>query len=293
MVNKTNKLAAHIRTNSEYTMPDICICNTYITNLTDDAIENGNFEDGTNEILELIVNAIQGRHICTPQALPGKQGSSKEWITWLLSKAPFQMWTCRQSEGDLILAQTKLTTEEVYTAIFVNDTYATNMRHSKRLKERHENVQQASLPETPAQSAQKTEHATHEVVPPSAPVETHNPPALKNINTFLGSEARKKATDKNKFKHTIKSPQVGTIRIGSVQINSLNYDKLCEIIPLWKKEKYDYLAITDTRCTNGEVVHLKKILRQLNPGDAYWFSGVTDQKKVPTLRKRHGCGHLL
>jgi hypothetical protein len=63
-----------------------------------------------------------------------------------------------------------------------------------------------------------------------------------------------------------------------VQINSLNYDKLCEIIPLWKKEKYDYHAITDTRCTNKEVVHLKRLLRQLNPGDAYWFSGVTEQK---------------
>jgi len=109
-------------------------------------------------------------------------------------------------------------------------------------------------------------------------VETPSTPVCRNINTFLGSEVRKKATDKKKFKYAIGSPLVGTLRIGSVQINSLNYDKLCEIIPLWKTEKYDYLAITDTRCTSKEVVQLKKLMRQLNPGDLYWFSGVTEQK---------------
>ena len=192
------------------------------------------------------------------------------------------------------MAQTKLTIEEVYASIFVTDT---GMRHSKRLKDRHENVQQTSQLETTAPSAQKIEHAKHEVVLPEAPIETSNLPVHKDINTFIGSEARKKVSDKNKFKHTMTSPQVGTIRIGSVQINSLNYDKLSEIIPLWKKEKYDYLAITDTRCTKGEVVHLKKLLRQLNPGDAYWFSGVTDQKMaggiliIQSARLGRRCQH--
>jgi hypothetical protein len=89
---------------------------------------------------------------------------------------------------------------------------------------------------------------------------------------------RKMVKEKNKCRYTMDAPPEGTLRIGSLQINSLNYDKLCEIIPLWKKEKYDYLAITDTRCTSSEVIHFRKLLRQLNPGDAYWFSGVTEQK---------------
>jgi hypothetical protein len=288
MVRKINKLAAHTRLNRVSSIPDLHICNTQMASLTDDAIENGSFQQGTDEILVLLVNAIQGRHVVAPQAPPSESSPTKDWILWLLSKGPFMLWTCRQTDGELILAQARLTTEEVYSSIFTIDS---GTRHSKRIKERHDDEHHLANEEAKPTSVSSSavaqssdapvKHRTHTDVddmtlPPAkgeAPIPVH-----RDINTFLGSEARQKATDKKKFKYMIGSPPVGTLRIGAVQINSLNYDKLCEIIPIWKKEKYDYLAITDTRCTDKEVVHLKKLLRQLNPGDAYWFCGVTEQK---------------
>ena len=331
MVSKINKLAAYMRLNRSSSIPDIHICNMHISNITDNEIETGNFQQGTDELTELLINAIQGRYTVVPLALPNEQSPTKDWIVWLLSKGLFRQWTCRQREGDLILAQAKLSTEEVFASIFPTDT---GMRHSKRIKERHENEQEPSqngilahneckdivpathdvLPMAPvSQCTPDTflEHRTHMEVDSMATstktVETPSTSACRNINTFLGSEVRKKATDKKKFKYSIGSPLVGTLRIGSVQIDSQNYDKLCEIIPLWKTEKYDYLAITDTRCTSKEVVQLKKLMRQLNPGDLYWFSGVTEKKMagvsditicktwqtVPALRGRHKLGHLL
>ena len=215
MVSKINKLAGYAGFNMPSSMKDLHICERDISNLTDDAIENGTFQQGTDEVLELLVNAIQGRHAGVLQFLPGDQAPTKDWILWLLSKGPFKLWTCRQTDGDLILAQAKITAEEVYAAIFTLDT---GMRHSKRIKERHGNELKLTQNETTTQNehmdlepatndieTQETSgapsdriHMEVEGVLPLLESEESGTHECKNINTFLGSEARKKATNKRK-----------------------------------------------------------------------------------------------
>jgi len=60
MVKKINMLAEYARLSPS--IPALHICDGHIANLTDNAIENGIFQQGTDRILELLVNAIQGRH---------------------------------------------------------------------------------------------------------------------------------------------------------------------------------------------------------------------------------------
>ena len=81
----------------------------------------------------------------------------------------------------------------------------------------------------------------------------------KTINDVLKYPVKVMGKDRHKDK--MGEVRMGNLRIGSIQINSLTYDKLENIIRLWKEEKYDYLAITDTRCITRDVPHLKKLLR--------------------------------
>ena len=78
MVSKINKLAAYARINGMVSIPDLYICDIQIANLTDEAIDNGIFQQGTEEILELLINVIQGRQSRNPQILLNEQSPTKD-----------------------------------------------------------------------------------------------------------------------------------------------------------------------------------------------------------------------
>ena len=101
---------------------------------------------------------------------------------------------------------------------------------------------------------------------------------MKQLNNVLRCRTRPKASAKSILNNAIKAPAAGTLRLSMVQVNTLTYEKLVTIIALWKSEKFDYLAITDTRCKKAELAPLNNLLKRLNPGDSFWFSGVLEQR---------------